>query len=124
MSTLAVAIRTRTRHELLPQLSRGTRCEPACFGSASLVAMTAIVRVLAVTFLPKSPSALNLNPPFPSFPPLLAAISHEMTSTTTGALAITGFFPSRLAVTLLVHLNISLVHPLVSALVPVTVALA
>ena len=113
MSTLAVAIRTRTRHELLAQLSRGTRCEPACFGSASLVAMTVIVRVLPMAALPNTP-----------FPPLLAAISHEMTSTATVALAITGIFPSRLVVTLLVHLNTSFVHPLESALVPVTIALA
>ena len=119
MSTLAVAIHIRTRHELLPQLSRGTRCDPACFGSASLVAMRENVRVLPVAVLPKSPSALN-----PPFPPPVDKNSREMTSTATVALALTGCFPSRHAVTLLVPLNTSVVHPLVAAIVPVTVALA
>ena len=58
-----------------------------------------------------------------------------MLSTASVALAITGFFPSRLAVTLLVHLDGTirartvglstfLVHPEVAALLPVIVALA
>ena len=57
-----------------------------------------------------------------------------MISTAIVALATTGFFPSRLAVTLLVHLDETirartvglstfLVHPVVVALVPVVVAL-